>query len=236
MNVLDAELVYRYPFKRGTVSGSIKSIETAYVEPSIPVFTSTSDAATYSLEEVLELSEDEWFERGIGLSEEGTQNVVEKSLDKLRALRRSGTQHSLIALACSVDHAIALRSKYSAEGYGAEIVHADMSDEKRDTIFRKLRSGEIDIVVQAQTFGKLFNHNKLSVAAVFRPFRSFSRFIQFVSQVMPIIRHDEPDHPDNHGFFVSHSGLGLKDRLEEYEELQRDDRDFWEEVLGESGQ
>ena len=64
---------------------------------------------------------------------------------------------------------------------------------------------------QVQMLGEGFDHPPLSVAAIFRPFRSLSPYIQFVGRVMRVVHENKPDHPDNHGYIVSHVGLSNDD-------------------------
>ena len=72
--------------------------------------------------------------------------------------------------------------------------------------------------------GEGFDHPRLSVAAIFRPFRSLAPYIQFVGRVMRVVVQDEPDHPDNQGFVVSHVGLNNDARWDEFRELDLDDQ------------
>ena len=58
--------------------------------------------------------------------------------------------------------------------------------------------------------GEGFDHQKLSVAAIFRPFRSLAPYIQFVGRIMRVIVQNDPGHPDNLGHIVTHLGMYLQ--------------------------
>lgn len=229
---IEGELVYRYPFKRATMNGYIKRVKAWYIAPSELTFTAKGETKTYSLDEVLKMKEKDWFSRGIALSEVCNQNIVDNSLEKLEELRQTGTHHQLIAVACSVDHAKAIRSMYSARGYNSDIIYSQMDDDKKEAVIRKLKNGDLDCIVQVQMLGEGFDHQKLSVAAIFRPFRTLAPYIQFVGRILRVIVQNDPTHPDNYGHIVTHSGMNLQKRLQEFQLFEKDDQKFWEEVIG----
>lgn len=137
---IEGELVYRYPFKRATINGYVKRVKAWYVAPSELTFTAKGATRTYSLKEVLEMKENDWFSRGIALSSICNQNIVDNSLEKLEELRQTGTQHQLIAVACSVDHARAIRSMYKERGYNAEVIYSQMDEDKKDEVIKQLKN------------------------------------------------------------------------------------------------
>ena len=229
---IEGELVYRYPFKRATLKGYVKHVQAWYVAPSELTFTAKGETKTYSLDEVLKLKEKDWFSRGIALSEVCNNSIIDNSLEKLEELRETGTIHQLIAVACSVDHAKTIRSLYSARGYKSEVIYSAMDSGKQEDVMRRLKSGELDCIVQVQMLGEGFDHQKLSVAAIFRPFRTLTPYIQFVGRILRVIVQNNPNHPDNYGHIVTHSGMNLDQRLKEFRLFEKDDQKFWEEVIG----
>lgn len=231
---IDGELVYRYPFKKATLKGYIKRIKASYVAPSEIEFTAKGTTKTYNLDEVLKMKEKDWFSRGIALSDVCNQSIVDNSLEKLEQLRETGTHHQLIAVACTVDHARKIRALYEARGFSADIIYGDLEEEKKKTIKRRLTSGELDCIVQVQMLGEGFDHPKLSVAAIFRPFRTLAPYIQFVGRVLRVIIQNNPTHPDNYGHVVTHAGMNLDVRLQEFKLFENDDQKFWDSVI--SGQ
>lgn len=230
---LDGELVFRYPFRNATLKGYIKRLKASYVAPStIELGFSDARGRSYTLDEVLQLKEEEWFSRGVALARLCNQHIVDSSLQKLEELRQSGTQHQLIAVACSINHAREIRSLYQERGFNADVIHSKQSDDEQKSILANLRNGSLDCVIQVQMLGEGFDHPKLSVAAIFRPFRSLAPYIQFVGRIMRVVVQNDAGHPDNVGHIVTHLGMNLDARLKEFKQFENDDQAFWDKVIG----
>lgn len=230
---LDGELVFRYPFRNATLKGYIKRLKASYVAPStIELGFSDERGRTYSLDDVLRLKPEDWFSRGVALARVCNQHIVDSSLQKLEELRQSGTQHQLIAVACSINHAREIRSLYQERGFNADVIHSKQTDEEQVAILAALRNGSLDCIIQVQMLGEGFDHPKLSVAAIFRPFRSLAPYIQFVGRIMRVVVQNDPTHPDNVGHIVTHLGMNLDERLKEFREFENDDQAFWDKVIG----
>lgn len=224
---LEGELIYRYPFSRAMMNGFIKQIHSRSVAPEELSFTYAEETTRHTLEEVLELREEQWFRRGVALSPECNRHIAEASILRCNQLRaETGVQHQVIAAACSVDHARQVRAIYEECGYRAAEIHSEMSEGDREAVLERLTTGQIDCIVQVQVLGEGFDHPRLSVAAVFRPFRSLAPYIQFVGRVMRVVIQNAPDHPDNQGWVISHVGLNNEERWEEFRELDLDDQDL----------
>jgi len=229
---IDGELVYRYPFRSATLKGYIKRLKASYVAPSeIELGFTDERGRKYSLEEVCKLKEEVWFSRGVALAPLCNEHIVDSSLEKLEELRQTGTQHQLIAVACSINHARDIRSMYAERGYSAEIIHSQQDLEEQNNVMAALRNGTLDCIVQVQMLGEGFDHPHLSVAAIFRPFRSLAPYIQFVGRIMRVIVQNDPAHPDNLGHIVTHLGMNLDQRLDEFKQFERDDEAFWKKVI-----
>jgi excisionase family DNA binding protein len=229
---IEGELVYRYPFKKATFKGYIKRVTASYAAPSELEFTAHGETKTFTLDEVLAMKEKDWFSRGIALSEPCNLTIVNNSLERLEQLRETGTAHQLIAVACSVNHARKIVQMYEARGFKADLIFSEMDEDKKVDVKRRLRSGELDCIVQVQMLGEGFDHPKLSVAAIFRPFRTLAPYIQFVGRILRVIVQDSPGHPDNYGHIVTHAGMNLDERLREFKLFESDDQKFWEDVIG----
>lgn len=229
---IEGELVYRYPFKKATFKGYIKRITASYVAPTEMEFTAKGETKVYSLDDVLKMKEKDWFSRGIALSDPCNQSIVDNSLEKLELLRETGTNHQLIAVACSVDHARKITALYEARGFKADLIFSQMDEDKKESVKRRLTSGELDCIVQVQMLGEGFDHPKLSVAAIFRPFRTLAPYIQFVGRILRVIVQNSPGHPDNYGHVVTHAGMNLDQRLKEFKMFESDDQRFWEDIIG----
>jgi excisionase family DNA binding protein len=228
---IDGDFIYRYSFKRAMIKGYIKKLQAIYVAPEELYFTYEGDDYHHTLEEVLQLKEETWFSRGVAMSPECNSHIVDASLDKLEKLRQSGTNHQLIAVAMSVNHAKAVRSLFAERSYEAAEIHSDMAPDKQAEVMQKLRSGLLDCIIQVQMLGEGFDHPHLSVAAIFRPFRSLPPYVQFVGRIMRVIVQNDPRHPDNYGFVVTHIGLNLDQQLEDFRDMEREDKAFFEDLI-----
>ena len=229
---LEGELIFRYPFKSASLKGYIKRLRASYAAPTELTFTVDGEQKTFTLEQVLAMKEEEWFSRGVALSDPCNVSIVNNSLEKLEQLRQSGTKHQLIAVACSINHAQRIRSLYKERGYSAAIIHSKQEPEEQQATIRDLLNGTLDCIVQVQMLGEGFDHPKLSVAAIFRPFRSLAPYIQFVGRILRVIVQNDPNHPDNYGHIVTHVGLNLDEQLKRFKQFENDDQKFWEEVTG----
>jgi DNA repair protein RadD len=229
---LEGDLIYRYPFKSASIKGYIKKLKATYVAPTELTFTVADSERTFTLDEVLEMKEEEWFSRGVALSDPCNVSIVDNSLEKLEQLRLSGTRHQIIAVACSINHGQRIRSLYEARGHRTEIIHSKLDADKQEEIIRDLKNGTLDCIVQVQMLGEGFDHPKLSVAAIFRPFRSLAPYIQFVGRILRVVVQNDPTHPDNYGHIVTHVGMNLDEQLKRFKQFENDDQAFWEEVTG----
>ncbi len=230
---IDGELVYRYSFRSATLKGYIKRLKASYVAPSEIELSFTDERGRkYSLKEVMKLKEEEWFSRGVALAPLCNQHIVDASLEKLNDLRQTGTQHQIIAVACTINHARDIRKMYSERGYSAGLIYSNQEQEEQQQVLSALKNGTLDCIVQVQMLGEGFDHPHLSVAAIFRPFRTLAPYIQFVGRIMRVIAQNDPTHPDNLGHIVTHLGMNLDQRLSEFKQFENDDEAFWEKVIG----
>jgi excisionase family DNA binding protein len=229
---IDGDLIYRYPFKSASIKGYLKRLKATYVAPTELTFTVKDIERTFSLDEVLEMKEEEWFSRGVALSDPCNVSIVDNSLEKLEQLRLSGTKHQIIAVACSINHGQRIRSLYEERGYNAEVIHSKLDSYKQEEIIRDLKNGSLDCIVQVAMLGEGFDHPKLSVAAIFRPFRTLAPYIQFVGRILRVVVQNDPAHPDNYGHIVTHVGLNLDKQLTSFKEFENDDQAFWSQVTG----
>lgn len=224
---LQGDVIYRYSFARAMVNGFIKQIHSRSAAPEQVYFTYRDDSRPHPLEEVLQLREEQWFRRGVALSPECNRHIAEASIHRCEALRaETGLPHQVIAAACSVDHARQVRAIYEECGYRAAEIHSNMDPDERETVLERLRLGKLDCIVQVQMLGEGFDHPRLSVAAVFRPFASLGPYIQFIGRIMRVVVQNDPDHPDNKAYVVSHLGLNNEARWNEFRELDLDEQEL----------
>lgn len=222
------ELVYEYPFTRAMINGYIKHITSASAQPAEITFTgqdAEGEPTTYSLEQIMKLKDEAWFRRGVALSEECNRHIAEKAYEKLQDLRSAtGFPHQIAASAMSIDHANQVKAIFEEMGLQAATIHSGMIDAVKASVLAKLRSNQLDCIVQVAMLGEGFDHPPLSVAAIFRPYRSLAPYIQFVGRVMRTLEPNDPSHANNQGFVVSHVGLNNEEQWEDFRDLDDPDQ------------
>jgi DNA repair protein RadD len=233
---VEGETIYSYSFRDAMGNGYIKQMLASNVAPRELAFTYQGTAQTHTLDEVLEMREENWYSRGVALAIECNTSIVDASIQWLNMLREGGLKHQLIAVACSMDHARQIRSLYQERGLETREIHSGQTQDERDDILRLLRNNTLDAIVQVQMLGEGFDHPPLSVAAIFRPFRSLSPYIQFVGRAMRVNVQNAPTHPDNEGIIVSHVGLNIDRYWSDFKEIDQEDQELIREWLGEGEQ
>lgn len=229
------ERLYRYPFRSAVTKGYIKRLTAVYVSPrEIELtFKGETGRTTLTLEEVMKLRDKEWFSRGIAMSDECNKSIVDNSLEKLEHLRNeSSIKHQIVAVAMSIPHAKKIQLFYEERGYEADVIHSGMTEDEQSSVMKRLRSNELDVVVNVQMLGEGFDHPQLSVAAIFRPYRSLAPYLQFVGRVMRVNVQNAPRDPDNYGFIVTHAGMNLDALVDDFKLFEKDDEEFWAQING----
>lgn len=222
--------IYRYPFSRAMQRGYIKQLRVADAQPSEIFFEFRGDQHRHTLEEVLGMREEAWFRQGVALSRPTNETIINASLELLDRLRTSGRHHQIIAAACSINHARDVAALFRERRYSAEVISSDMPQRDRDAVLERLRSNQLDCIVQVNILGEGFDWPQLSVAAIFRPFRSLSPYIQFVGRAMRVLEQDDPYHPDNEAWVVSHVGLQQDARWNDFQRFDHDDQQLFHDV------
>jgi superfamily II DNA or RNA helicase len=151
---VEGEVIYRYPIAEAMRRGYIKHIQASNVAPSELVFSYRGSEQTHTLEEVLRLKERTWFSRGVALAEQCNISIVDASIEWLKHLREGGMHHQIVAAACSVDHARAIRRLYEERSWTAHEIHSHMPEDQRTRVLRDLTEGVLDVIVQVQMLGE----------------------------------------------------------------------------------
>ncbi len=229
---LTGKIIYQYTFLRAMAHGYIKHLQAQHVAPCEIAFVFRDSPRRCSLAEILKLREEVWFSRGVALAPECNRHIVAASIDACEDRRRAnGTKHQIIAAACSVEHSAQIAALYRQHGYVAEAIHSGLSKSVQQNVLKRLKRGQLDVIVQVQMLGEGFDHPLLSVAAIFRPFRSLPPYIQFVGRIMRVIRQGESRHADNRGTVISHVGLNTERHWDQFRELDTEDRDLWSGLI-----
>lgn len=228
---VEGKPIYRFPIVDAIREGYVKDIASHRIEPLEITFTYKGESMTHSLEEVMRLKEKDWFSKGVALSPQCNRGIVDHSIQCMEELRADGTaKHTIIAAACSIDHARAIRAMYEERGLNSQVIHSNLEIEEQTAVLRQLERGELDVIVQVQMLGEGADFPNLSVAAIFRPFRHLVPYVQFVGRVMRVIKQDSPGDVDNRGYVVSHVGLNVDRWWEELKDLDEDDQEFFAEL------
>jgi DNA repair protein RadD len=227
---VQGERIYRFPIIDAITEGYIKDIASRCLEPQELCFTYKDENRKATLEEVLQLRENAWFSKGVALSRECNESIVDASIQAMTELRESGEKHQIIAVACSIDHARSIRSLYEERNLKADIIHSDMEEEEQEGVRGKLKERLTDVVVQVQMLGEGADYPHLSVAAIFRPFRHLMPYVQFVGRIMRVIVPDAPGDRRNRGYVISHVGLNVDRWWKELRIFDKDDEKFFSEV------
>jgi DNA repair protein RadD len=230
--MLLGEKVYSFTYARSMLMGFISTIDAVHVAPTSITFTAKGKTETMSLEQVIQMRDKDWFSKGIALAEECNRHIVQASIKQLNEVRRHGSPRQIIAVACSIRHAVQIAALYHEYGLKAEVLSSEQDEEKREEIEAALRTGMIDVVVQVQMLGEGYNLGTLSVAAVFRPYRSLSPYIQFVGRILRLADPQSPGSQGNRVFVVSHIGLNDERWWNDFANFDKEDQQFFAEFLG----
>jgi DNA repair protein RadD len=181
--------IYSFPYTRAMVNGYISPIEAVHVTPAELTFTVKGKTQTLTLDQVREMSENDWFSRGVALSEICNRAVVDASIRQLEEVRKYGPRQ-IIAATCSIRHATQVAALYRERNLNAEVISSEQDEKEQKSIEAALRQGTLDAIVQVQMLGEGYDLGTLSVGALFRPYRHLAPYVQFVGR---ILRLAEPD-------------------------------------------
>ena len=166
-----------------------------------------------SKDEVLALRDREWLERSVALSPECSKDVIARSIANLNELRKTSPKvpHKILAVGCSISHAVDLQTWYQNENLTTTIVHSDMEASDLDAAFRAIDNNECDVVISVNMLMEGYDHRYLTVLALFRPYRSINAFAQIVGRVLRAIPAEEITafEVDNNAVVIYHEETGL---------------------------
>jgi len=229
---VEGNIIYKYHFHEAIKDGVIRNIKIINVSPQEVELSFTDDGSKiYSLEQILELKDEAWFNRGIALSPDCCGSIAQKAKEKLEELKAEfpNTKHQIIASAISKRHAREfVKPAFEKLGLKVGLVSSDAQDvATNDKVFDDLKYGKIEVIIHIGMLGEGFDHPPLGVAAIFRPYKSLNPYIQFLGRV--IRRNDET----SHCFVVSHIGLNQIKRFQEFKMFDYEDQKFLEELFTE---
>lgn len=216
--------VYKYRLSQAMANGYVKSLERFVHIPDSMQFTiDKNDSNLLSLEEVLKIKSEEWVSRSVALSYESNMSIVNQSVKMLEDKRRNteNNPHKIVAVACSIEHAVQLQEIYEKKGLSVAIVHSKMEKKDLKNEFDKIESNQVDVVVNVALLGEGYDHKFLTIAAIFRPFKSDLPYQQFIGRVLRSISVNDGypvNEDDNIAQVVHHKELNLEELWKRYKE------------------
>lgn len=227
---MQGKCIYSFGYTRAMVSGYISPIEAVHVTPEELTFTIKGKTKTLSLDEIREMSEKDWFSKGVALSEVCNRAIVDASIRQLNEVRKYGTPRQIIASTCSIRHATMVAGLYRERALTAEVISSDQDEKERKRAETALRQGTVDAIVQVQMLGEGYDLGTLSVGALFRPYRHLAPYIQFVGRILRLADPLVPHSPTNKVYLVSHVGLNDERWWNEFTQFDARDQKFFLEI------
>ena len=225
---VDGENIYTYHFRDAIKNGYIRNIKVSNVTPQeIELSFSDDKDKIYQLEDIVKMKEQAWFRHGIALSQDCCDSIARKAHEKLEQLKKDfpNSSHQFIAAAMSIRHAREfVKPAFEKLGLKVGLVSSEHSSTNAETI-TKLQHGKIDVIINVGMLGEGFDHNKLGVAAIFRPFATLNPYIQFVGRAI------RANDDCKHCYVVSHLGLNQTKRFDEFKLFDNDDQIFLQKLL-----
>lgn len=236
--IMSGEIIYTFPVQTAIQKGYVKELTAVRLNPKTLKYVRHEDnqEVEVSLDEVIRLGEDDSnFRRSIVTSKETLDTIVDASIYQLIELRKANKDDRLkiIASALNYDHCIQVVQAYRERGFRADYVHTRENSKKNEAVLQKLKTHELDVIVQVRKLTEGFDHPYLSVAAVFSVFANLSPFIQFVGRIMRVIEQDSPRSMINQGVVIYHAGSNIAKRWADFKEFSSADKEYFDQLLPE---
>jgi superfamily II DNA or RNA helicase len=218
---IDGDPIYRYRLADAIAQGYVKNLIRIDAVPNRLIFVAGDTRTEYSMHDVLNMKTEEWFSRGIALSQACNETILEKAVQLLNEKRRrSWVPHQIIAAACSRRHAQQLVALCRRRGLRTTCLLSTMPIQEQHAIKEAIKANRFDCVVHVGMLGEGYDHPPFSIAAIFRPYRSRAPYEQFIGRTLRCIPHAAPH--DNIAHIVSHVGLNLDHLWQAFRDELRD--------------
>lgn len=222
---VEGKRIYRYSYEDAIKDKVIRNFHHHDVTPEeVELEFEDESLKRYSLQEILDMSEDSWFQKQISTSDDCCYSIALKAKEKLLELRKNYPKesHQIIASAMSVRHGREeVQNAFKKVGLKVGIVSSHKEESgKNKQVFEKLEKGLIDVIINVGMLGEGFDHKPLGVAAIFRPYKSLNPYIQFVGRA--IRRNGKTPY----SYIVSHAGLNQVSRFREFKMFDNDEQEF----------
>ena len=211
------ELIYNYRLSQAMAYKYVKSLEMhEYIPDELTFIMDNDDTKKYTLEEVMEIKDDDWVSRNVAYSPECSAQVVDESIAILENQKSlSSLPHMIIAVACGIQHANQIGELYRSRNIRVGIIHSYMDTDDIEAIKSDISNNRLDVIVNVGMLGEGYDYKYLSVAAIFRPFRSKLPYAQFIGRILRYIP-EAPQARDNIGHIISHKHLYLDELWKDY--------------------
>lgn len=232
------EPIYYYSIFDAIQNGYVKRLKAIQLNPKTLRYVQYEGGKEIEieLEDVIRLAkEDSNFRRGVLLSKESLDTIVDASIQELNRIRTEtgDNKHKIIAAALNYEHCAQVVAAFKARGLEADYVHSIEDSKANDKVLKKLEDNVLDVVVQVRKLGEGFDHPYLSVAAVCAIFASLAPFAQFVGRIMRVIDQNDPNSIQNRGSVIYHAGTNIAPRWSDFKEFSGADQDFFEQLTQE---
>lgn len=174
-----------------------------------------------TVQEVLQYKDIEWLNKSVALSQECSMQVISYSIEQLKELKKLSPNipHKILAVGCSIKHAIDLKAWYESLGKKTILVHSEMDSEEKTTAFQQIENHLCEVVVSVNMLMEGYDHRYLTILSIFRPYKSLNAFAQVVGRVLRTIPDDEiTDFSiDNNALIIYHEETGLDDLWKDFQ-------------------
>jgi len=216
---MTGELIYKYKLSQAMANGYVKSlVNINYIPDKLLLTIDGIDDKFYTVDEILEIKDEDWVSRSVAYSEDCSKKIVDESVKILLAKKENNNlPHKIIAVACSINHALTIKKLYLQKEVRAEVLHSKLSEFEQKKIKKDIINHRLDVIINVDMLGEGYDHCYLSVAAIFRPYRNELPYAQFIGRILRIIPQDSNiTAEDNIGRIVSHNHLYLEKLWEKY--------------------
>jgi superfamily II DNA or RNA helicase len=226
------KLIYKYKLSQAMANRYVKSLENIVHIPDELFLTIDGDEKKkYTLDELYAMDDlqydENWVKRKVAYSVDCSRKIVQRSIELLEQKLSEGNKvpHKIIAVACSVPHALQIKQLYEDEGYPTDVIYSALPKDEKDRVFSNIKNNRIKVIINIAMMGEGYDHPYLSIGAIFRPFKNELPYVQFIGRVLRIIPDNEAKRAsDNVAQIVSHHNLGLDELWKKYKvEIQESD-------------
>lgn len=216
------EIVYEYKLSAAMAHEYVKSLENiTYIPEQLYLTLDEKEDKLYTVEEIKELGlkDQDWISRSVAYSPACSEKVVIESIKllKQKLAKDNPVPHKIIAVACSITHAEQIKCLYEKYGYSCAIIHSELDPESKKQALLDIENHRVKVVINVAMLGEGYDHEYLSIAAIFRPFRSLLPYEQFIGRVLRAIPKDIALRAnDNVAQVICHKELNLDDLWQYY--------------------